>query len=66
MHTCIMFQFNEPYEQSDPQTIRADFAELSDQFNYPEYSADLLDKLACYLPTDTLREFMDDLAMGRV
>jgi hypothetical protein len=62
----VMFKFNEPYEQDDPQTIREDFAELSEQFSYQEYSGDLLQKLACYLPTDTLRSFMDDLAMGRV
>jgi hypothetical protein len=61
-----MFQFNEPYDQSDPQAIRSDFAELSEQFSYSEYKSDLLDKLACYLPTDTLRVFMDYLAMGRV
>lgn len=58
-----MFTINEPYDQADPQTIRADFAELSfDLFN----SDDLLQRLACYVSTDTLREFMDDLAMGRV
>lgn len=58
-----MFTINEPYDQADPQTIRADFAELSfDLFN----ADDLLQRLACYVSTDTLREFMDDLAMGRV
>ena len=61
MHPRIMFELNEPYEQSDPQTIRSDFAELSE-----ELGVILLDRLACYISTDTLREFMNDLAMGRV
>jgi hypothetical protein len=58
-----MFQFNEPYEQSDQQIIREDMYELGSN----EYDAvSVLLKLANYLPTDTLREFMDDYAMGRV
>jgi hypothetical protein len=59
-----MFEFNEPYEESDPQAIRADFAELV--LVYDQNVDGLLNSLANYLPTDTLREFMDDLAMGRV
>ena len=59
-----MFEFNEPYEESDPQAIRADFAELV--LVYDQNVDGLLNSLASYLPTDTLREFMDDLAMGRV
>ena len=58
-----MFQFNEPYEETDPQTIREDMYELgSDDYD----AVSVLLKLATYLPTDTLREFMDDYAMGRV
>jgi hypothetical protein len=58
-----MFQFYGPYEETDPQTIREDML----QFGSNEYSAmSTLLKLATYLPTDTLREFMDDYAMGRV
>jgi hypothetical protein len=59
-----MFEFNEPYEESDSQAIRADFAELV--LVYDPNVDGLLNSLANYLPTDTLREFMDDLAMGRV
>lgn len=61
-----MFTFNEPYVESDPQIIRSDFADLSEEFTYGDYSSDLLHKLACYVSTDTLRDFMNDLAMGRV
>jgi hypothetical protein len=58
-----MFQFDEPYTETDPQTIREDMFELGSN----EYDAvSTLLKLATYLPTDTLREFMDDYAMGRV
>ena len=59
-----MFEFNSPYEETDPQTIRADFAELC--FLYDNDCEPLLHKLACYLSSDLLREFMDDLAMDRV
>ena len=62
--TPTMFEFNEPYEQSEPNIIRSDFAEL--MATYDSDCEPLLHKLACYLSTDTLREFMDDLAMGRV
>lgn len=61
-----MFDWNRPYEESDPQEIRADFAELTITDEDNTFSAHLLHKLACYLPTDTLRSFMDDLAMERV
>ncbi len=60
-----MFEFNEPYEQTEPNVIRSDFAELIAGYHPDDIEA-LLFKLACYLSTDTLREFMDDLAMGRV
>jgi hypothetical protein len=62
-----MFEFDQPYEEIDPNNIRADFNELilTDGCEY-SYTGHLLDKLARYIPTDTLRQFMDDLAMGRV
>jgi hypothetical protein len=59
-----MFEFNTPYTETEPQAIRADFAEL--MLVYDQNAERLLNSLANYLPTDTLREFMDDLAMGRV
>jgi hypothetical protein len=59
-----MFEFNTPYAETEPQAIRADFAELV--IVYDQNADGLLNSLANYLPTDTLREFMDDLAMGRV
>jgi hypothetical protein len=58
-----MFEFNQPYEQTDPQAIRDDFYDLITELENGFYIAE---KLGKYLPTDTLREFMDDLAMGRV
>lgn len=63
--TLTMFEFNEPYEESEPNIIRSNFAELIAGYHSDDIEA-LLFKLASYLPTDTLREFMDDLAMGRV
>ena len=60
-----MFEFNSPYEETDPQTIRADFAELMSTYHPDDVEA-LLHKLACYLSSDHLREFMDDLARDRV
>jgi hypothetical protein len=59
-----MFQYNEPYEESDPQTIREDMQELLGSDDHEAVS--VLLKLANYLPTDTLRKFMDDFAMGRI
>jgi hypothetical protein len=53
-----MFEFYEPYKESDPQQIRSDFNDI--------LSFDIARRLACYLPTDTLRAFLDDVAMGRV
>ena len=58
-----MLQFNEPYDRpAEPQRIRDDFAELTDCSD----PAELLRALACYLPTDTLADFIDDRLMGRV
>ena len=60
-----MFVFDETYDKDNtlsPQEIRDDFSDLT-------YARDmsptaLLNQLACYLPADKLREFMDDLANG--
>jgi hypothetical protein len=58
-----MFKFDRPYKQSDPQTIRDDFYYIITELDDGLYMAE---KLVKYLSTDTLRQFMDDLAMGRV
>ena len=60
------FTFDQPYECASlpPQEIREDFSDLClGQGMSPQ---DVLDRLASYLPTDTLAGFLDDLAMGRV
>jgi hypothetical protein len=62
-----MFQFNEPYDPADdlpPADIREDFSDLT--FSQKLDPQGVLDRLAVWLPADKLREFMDDLAMGRV
>ena len=62
-----MFQFNEPYDPADdlpPAGIREDFSDLTFSQNLDPQG--VLDRLAVWLPADKLREFMDDLAMGRV
>ena len=62
-----MFQFNEPYDPSDdlpPADIREDFSDLT--FGAGLEPQGVLDRLAVWLPADKLREFMDDLAMGRI
>jgi hypothetical protein len=62
-----MFQFNEPYDPADnlpPADIREDFSDLTFSQNLDPQG--VLDRLAVWLPADKLREFMDDLAMGRV
>ena len=60
------FCFNQPYEYGDlpPQDIREDFAGLC--FEHGQDPQATLDRLAAYLPADTLGEFLDDLAMGRI
>jgi hypothetical protein len=52
---------NQPYIESDPSTVRDDFWFASQ--DCPDYA---LAALTRWLPTDTLADFMDDLAMGRV
>ena len=62
-----MFQFNEPYDPADDlpaPDIREDFSDLT--YGQGLNPQGVLDSLACWLPADKLREFMDDLAMGRV
>jgi hypothetical protein len=61
-----MFQFDSSYDSADlaPADIREDFSGLC--FEHGQDPQALLDKLAVYLPSDKLAEFMDDLAMGRI
>jgi hypothetical protein len=60
------FCFNQPYEYGDlsPADIREEFAGLC--FEHGQDPQTVLDSLAAYLPADTLAEFLDDLAMGRI
>ena len=62
-----MFEFNQPFDPDNnlpAADIREVFCGLS--FEYGCDPQETLDKLASFLPADTLREFLDDLAMGRV
>jgi hypothetical protein len=61
-----MFEFDFPYEYAGLPSadIREDFAGLC--FERGQDPQDLLDKLAGYLSSEMLGEFMDDLAMGRI
>ena len=62
-----MFIFDESYDRDNslpPQEIRDDFADLTYDIGMDPQV--LLDQLSGYLSTDKLREFMDDLANGRV
>ena len=62
-----MFIFDEPYDPDNnlpPADIREDFSGLT--YEHGMNPQELLDKLAVYLRASKLREFMDDLAMGRV
>jgi hypothetical protein len=56
-----IFLENQPYIESDPSTVRDDFWLVSQ--DCPDYA---LAALTRWLPTDTLADFMDELAMGRV
>ena len=59
---CLpMFIENQPYSENDPSTVRDDFWLVSQ--DSPDYA---LAALTRWLPADTLADFMDDLAMGRV
>ncbi len=62
-----MFEFNQPFDPDNnlpAADIREAFAGLT--FEQECDPQEILDKLSAYLPTDTLRSFLDDLAMGRV
>jgi len=59
-----MFEWNHSYTETDPQTVRSDFAELA--LVYDHNVDKLAMSLANYISSDTLREFLDDVAMGRV
>jgi len=56
-----MFLEDQPYLESDPSTVRDDFWLVSQ--DCPNYA---LAALGHWFSTDTLADFMDDLAMGRV
>lgn len=60
------FTFDQSYESAGlpPQEIREDFSDLC--FSQGMDPQSVLDRLASYLSADTLAEFLDDLAMGRV
>jgi hypothetical protein len=62
----MRFIFDQPYQWGDlpPADIREDFAGLC--FEHGQDPQAMLDCLAAYLPADTLGEFLDDLAMGRI
>ena len=62
----MRFIFDEPYQWGDlpPADIREDFAGLC--FEHGQDPQTVLDSLATYLPADTLAEYLDDLAMGRI
>lgn len=61
-----MFQPDCPYDRGgrDPQSIRDDFWDLTRGEGFDPDT--ILDKLANFLPADTLAEFLDDFAMGRI
>ena len=63
----VTFQPDTPYDPADDLAapdIREDFSDLTYGAGYDAQC--LLDRLAVWLPADRLREFMDDLAMGRI
>jgi len=62
----MRFQPETPYLSADllPSHIREDFAGLAFEAGYDPQT--LLDAMAHWLPTATLADFMDDLAMGRL
>jgi hypothetical protein len=62
----MRFIFEQPYQWGDlpPQEIREDFAGLC--FEHGQDPQTVLDSLAAYLPADTLAQYLDDLAMGRI
>jgi hypothetical protein len=62
-----MFTPDQPYDPHNdlpPADNREDFSGLTYEHGFEPQS--ILDRLASFLPADTLAEFMDDLAMGRI
>jgi hypothetical protein len=62
-----MFTADQPYDPDNnlpSADIREDFSGLTFEGGFDAQG--LLDRLASFLPADTLAEFMDDLAMGRI
>jgi hypothetical protein len=58
---------DQPYDPANDlpaPDIREDFPDLTYGAGFDPQS--LLDRLAAWLPADRLREFMDDLSMGRI
>ena len=67
----MTFKWDQPYDASSKtsQEIRDDFSEMivaNDDKNHPGIEGRILDGLADWLPSETLAEFMDALAMGRL
>ena len=65
-HTMAFYP-DQPYDPSNDlpsPDIREDFAGLTFEHGYDPQ--EMLDRMGSWLPADKLREFMDDLAMGRI
>ena len=62
----MAFTPDQPYTEQGLASpdIREDFSGLCFEHGYDPQG--LLDRLGSFLPADTLEEFMDDLAMGRI
>ena len=62
----MRFIFDQPYQWGDlpPADIREEFAGLC--FEHGQDPQVVLESLAAYLPADTLAQYLDDLAMGRI
>ena len=65
-HQQMAFTPDQPYAEQGLASpdIREDFSGLCFEHGFDPQG--LLDRLGSFLPADTLEEFMDDLAMGRV
>lgn len=63
----MAFLPEQPYDPSNDlpsPDIREDFGGLTFEHGYDPQ--EMLDRMASWLPADKLREFMADLAMGRI
>ena len=63
----MTFYPDQPYDPANDLAapdIREDFAGLCFEHGYNPQA--MLDRMCTWLPADKLREFMDDLAMGRI